>query len=227
MREFNKVSPTLWRSRKFRSLPDDQAKMAYTYLLTCPHGNSSGCFDIHPMYACADLGWELEAYRKAIDSLLKAGLIEWDEAENTLLIVNWDEFNEPTNPKHAIGIIAQLQQASSAALKLKAFQAFVARFKAKSFDRDASLRKAMDIFLIDYREPIATETETEMEMETERETETRPDLEKTETRENPRAALRTVAAEGRDGLAPEAKGGAPPIVGSDRLLQTRLMRGTA
>ncbi len=225
MREFNKVSTTLWRSRKFRSLPDDAARLAYIYLLTCPHGNSAGCFDIHPMYACADLGWLPEAYGKAIDSLSKAGLIEFDEADNTVLIVNWDEFNEPTNPKHAIGLIAQLQQASSDALKLKAFQAFSARFRAKGFDRDASLRKAMDIFLIPYRKPIATEIETEMEIETERET--RPDLEKTETRENPRAALRTVAAEGRDGLAAEAKERSPPSSSADRLLNTRLMRGTA
>jgi hypothetical protein len=83
----------------------------------------------------------------------------------------------------------------------------------------------MDIFLIPYRKPIATEIETEMEIETERET--RPDLEKTETRENPRAALRTVAAEGRDGLAAEAKERSPPSSSADRLLNTRLMRGTA
>lgn len=175
------------------------------------------------MYACADLGWSPEAYSKAIDSLSKACLIEVDEAENTVLILNWDEYNEPTNPKHAIGLIAQLQQASSSILKLKAFQAFVSRFKAKGFDRDAALRKAMDIFLIDYRKAIPTETETEIETEIE----TRPDLEKTETRENPRAALRTVAAEGRDGLTPEAKERSPPIASVDRLMQTRLMRGTA
>jgi hypothetical protein len=215
MRDFNKVSTTLWRSRKFRSLPNDACRMAYLYLLTGPHGNSAGCFDLHPMYACADLGWSPEAYGEAINSLSSAGLIAFDAAENTVLIVNWDEFNEPTNPKHAIGLIAQLQQASSPSLKFKAFQAFVARFKAKGFDRDASLRKAMDIFLIPYRKPIATETETEIETEIE----TRPDLDKTETRENPRAALRTVAAEGRDGLAQPSQ---PPNV--SRLLQTKLMK---
>lgn len=222
MRDFNKVSTTLWRSRKFRALPDDDARMAYMYLLTCPHGNSAGCFDIHPLYACADLGWAMEAYRKALDSLIKGGLIEFDEAENTVLILNWDEFNEPTNPKHAIGLLNQLEQASSVALKTKAFHAFLARFKAKTFDTDAALRKAIAIFLKAYPEPIATETKTEIETERE----TRPDLDKTETRENPRAALRSVAAEGRDGLAPKARDRPPPDV-VNPLLQTSFMKGTA
>lgn len=224
MRDFNKVSTTLWRSKKFRSLPDDMSRLAYTYLLTCPHGNSSGCFDIHPMYACADLGWLPEAYAKAIDTLCSAGLIEWDAAENTVWIVNWDEFNEPTNPKHAIGLLAQLDLASSVRLKTLAFHAFLYRFRLKRFDTDASLRKAIEKFLIAYPEAIATETETETETEIKTETETRPDQTKTETREKPRAALRALAAQEREGLAPKATGQPPPDPAS-RLLNTKLLRG--
>lgn len=186
MRDFSKVSPTIWRSRKFRSLSSDGARMLYLYLLTCPHGNSAGCFDLHPMYACADLGWSEDAYREAIESLSIADLVMVDWAENTLWIVNWDEFNEPTNPKHAIGLLTQLDQASSVKLKSVAFQAFIARFKARKFDQDTSLRKAIEILSKAYREAITTETETESEMETEMET--RPDQTETETRSPLRSA---------------------------------------
>lgn len=173
MRDFTKVSPSIWRSRKFRGLPNDKARLAYLYVLTCPHGNSAGCFDLHPMYAAADLHWEEMTFVEALQSLEKASLIEMDWAENTLLIVNWETFNEPTNPRHAQGILAQLLQASSDSLKAKAFHRFLKSFRARGFDRDKALRDAIQSLLKDYPETIPTETETKREMETERET--RPD----------------------------------------------------
>lgn len=216
MREFSKVSPSVWRSKKFRSLGSMEARFVYLYLLTCPHGNSAGCFDIHPMYACADMGISDEQFGDCIDTLCKAGLIEWDDAENTVLITNWVEFNAPANPKHALGILTQLLQASSEALRLKAFQELNAEIIVRKFDREASVRKAIETFCEPYRNGIPTETETERETERE----TRPDQTKTETREKSRTPLRAVAALSGDGLA-ASEGQEHP------LLNTTLMRRQA
>ena len=49
-RDFFKVSPNLWSSRKFRGLPDDQCRLLYLYLLTCKHANSCGCFELPVAY---------------------------------------------------------------------------------------------------------------------------------------------------------------------------------
>ena len=159
MRDFSKVSPSIWRSKKFRATKDPMCKMVYLYLLTCPHGNSAGCFDIDPLYASADLETTPEAFREAINRLCEVGLIEWDGDENTVWIVQWEEFNKPTNPKHAAGLLSQLEQASSEKLKSKCFHAFMPIFKASQFDRDAVLRKAIDSFLGLYPKPIITKTE--------------------------------------------------------------------
>ena len=225
MRDFSKVSPSVWRSKKYRSLGSMEAQHVYLYLLTCPHGNSAGCFDLHPMYACADLGMTEIQYLDCIERLCLAGLIEWDAGENTVLIVNWLEFNAPANAKHAIGILSQLGQASSEKLKAKVFHEIRADVITRKFDREAFVRNAIEVFSKLYGDGIPTETETRPE--TERETETRPDQTKTETREKPRAALRTVCAEGRDGLAPSAKGRPPPTADPSRLLETKILRGTA
>lgn len=212
MREFSKVSPTVWRSKKFRSLKSVEARYVYLYLLTCPHASSAGCFDIHPLYACADMGLSDIQFGDCINSLCEAGLVEWDEDENTVLITNWTEFNAPANPKHALGILTQLRQASSEPLRLKAFQELSAEIIAKKFDREGAIRKAMQSFCEPYGNGIATETKTE----TETERETRQDKTRLETREeSSRTPLRAVAAEGRDGLAASA---------ADRLLNTALMR---
>jgi hypothetical protein len=158
MREFSKVSPTVWKSRKFSKLPNIEARHVYLYLLTCPHGNSAGCFDLVPGYACADLGMTEIEYRRAIDTLSKADLVRLDEDENTILIVNWEEFNAPTNYKHAIGLLTQLDRATSVALKQLALNTFLPIFAKKGFDKEKALMSLIDSLSIAYGKGIATKT---------------------------------------------------------------------
>jgi hypothetical protein len=200
MREYSKVSPSIWRSQKMRALGDDSdAKMAYFYILSSPHSNSAGCYDLPEGYGGADLGWETERYRKAIERLKSVGLIEFAEAEKTVLITNWATFNPPTNAKHALGILGQLRQASSTDMKVKAAEAFSQAIAEKGFNQDRALAKAIAGFFDSYRKPIPTETETD----TETERETRPDRDKTETRANERAAPDGAAAP--EGATPPAR----------------------
>jgi hypothetical protein len=214
MRDFTKVSPTLHGSRKFRSLGRDYAaKCVYQYLLSCPHGNSAGCFDIRDGYACDDLDMDAEAYRKAMQRLCEVGLISFNWDTRTVFIANWMEYNTPTNPKHAVGMLAQLGKASDCDLKTLRAQELISQIKGKKFDREAAVRAAIESLSKGLQEGIATETRPDQRPETrdQTETETRPDL---DLREGAQSALRTVAASGRDGLTPDAS----------RLLSTPLMK---
>lgn len=199
MRDFSKVSLSVWRSRKFRSLRrDDQAKLAYFYLLTTPHGNAAGCFDLDPVYACADLEWTDDIFAKAIDRLAKASLVSIDRLENSILISNWCRFNPPTNPKHAMGILDELKKASSVLLKRQRLQEYTEVFAEKGYGNDKALkgrisdiqkacsappmdapehdenRKPMDSLSSGYRQ---TEVDTERELEGETDLESERDSE--------------------------------------------------
>lgn len=213
MREFSKVSPTVWRSRKFKSLTDLETKFVYFYILTSPHNNSAGCYDLHPLYASADIGLSEIQYLNSIDTLSKANLIEFDKDENTVMVINWESFNEPMNPKHALGLLYQLNQASSMRLKAIVFNKFLKIFKAKGFDNNQALANAIDTLSIEYRYHIPTETETKIE------TESRPDPDNTftETREKSSRNGKAAIAEGHGGLP--LKEGAV-----NRLLETPLMK---
>lgn len=68
MREFGKISSSIWGSERFCALPSAEAKLFYLYVHTCQHGNSIGCFKLHPGYIMADLGWEAAA----VDGAIKA-----------------------------------------------------------------------------------------------------------------------------------------------------------
>lgn len=228
MRDFSKVSPTLHNSVKFRSLKDNfAAKCIYHYLITCPHGNSAGCFDLRDGYACDDNDMELKQYRDCIDTLSKAGLIEVDEVTKTVLITNHMEFNAPANAKHAVGMLAQLGKVSSDRLFSKRFQEIEEIIREKKFDRDASIRAAFDTHSKRYGDGIATRDQ-DQRPRPDREGDQTLDQTRPETREEvSRAPLIAVAALTGDGSA--ALGGGEPELPDipHHLLRTNLMKRSA
>ena len=104
MRDYGKISTKIWNSKKFGKVSDD-AKLLYLYLHTCTHVNSIGCFLLKEGYATADMKWENDRYKKAIDSLCKAYLVSFDRDESIVRIINFFTFDPFTNPKHAQGSI--------------------------------------------------------------------------------------------------------------------------
>ena len=117
MRDFNKVSPTLWQSSRFIDLPSQDGRYLYLYLLTCPHQNSAGCFWLPDGYACHDLAWDRDCYLKARQQLIDADLIEFDDTEQVVFIKRWFRHNPPMNPSHVIGIEKALIQCPSIELR--------------------------------------------------------------------------------------------------------------
>lgn len=104
MRDYAKISCTLWGSRKFRTLPDN-ARLLYLYLHTCQHVNSVGGFVLPEGYAIADLDWDAEQFRSGIETLCKADLITFDRAQNLVRIVDYLKHDPFANSKHAAGAV--------------------------------------------------------------------------------------------------------------------------
>lgn len=116
-REFSKVSPAMWRSKRFLALPDDRSRLLHLYLLTCQHQNSAGCYRLPEGYATADLGWPIEHYREAREKLEAAALIAYDGESEEVFIMGWFRINPPMNPKHAAGIITRISDIESDAVR--------------------------------------------------------------------------------------------------------------
>lgn len=157
MRDYAKISTTLWRSKKFRSI-DDEARLFYMYLHTCPHANSVGCFVLPAGYIRADLGWSEEVVAKAIDTLCKAYLIAFDSGEELIRIIDFVKHDPFTNPKHAAGAI-------KAALSLPECEEKLHLLNDLAENRHAAenedLRKALDNLSKPYRNPEPNRTEPE------------------------------------------------------------------
>ena len=113
MREFTKVSPALWQSKRFLGLPSDDGRLLYLYLFTCPHQNICGCFWLPDGYACNDLRWNVERYRETLAQLVKAELIQVDADGENILIERWFQHNPPMNSSHQTGIERQVERIPS------------------------------------------------------------------------------------------------------------------
>lgn len=164
MRDFGKISTSIWQSKKFMGLKSDDLRMFYLYLHTCPHVNSIGCFRLPVGYVMADLKWSDRATNSAIDALCKAQLVRWDNQEQIILISNFLAESPITNIKHGAGACKLALSLPECELK----HCIIDELLADKYAGGVSEWKGYDRPI---HTPIdTTETETEPERETEPET---------------------------------------------------------
>ncbi|CAI2936061.1 hypothetical protein [Aminobacter niigataensis] len=123
--DFTKVSPAVWRSKRFLAL-DDAGKVLYLYSLTCEHQNSTGCFRLPDAYASADLEWTVEKYRQYRDGLVSADLLAVDVENSMIYVCRWFKHCPPTNTNHAKGIAKQIGRIESDTLRERVETEFAA-----------------------------------------------------------------------------------------------------
>lgn len=225
MRDYSKVSTTIWRSQKFKELGgDDRSEKLYFYMLTNPHVNSAGCYDLPEGYALEDLKkWNSIAYREAIADLQTANLIAYDRAENTVLVINWLAHNPPTNAKHAINMLKGLAQASSRRLKTVRGLEIDTLVRERGYHLAREGGVQLERLLIGYRAPqsdslpIGSATLTETYTQTETET-----LTKTDTETSTKASAKK--------LSPPSAAlpmGAQPALGEDGAIIPKHLHGAS
>ena len=135
MREFSKISPAVWGSERFNSLPSDDARYLYLYLLTCEHQTSGGTFKLKDGYATDDLKWDVHRYVTAREQLIEADLVRFDAAASIVLIARWFKHNCPMNESHFRGVEKLLLKLPSEALKQEALQSLQESYDALQVSR--------------------------------------------------------------------------------------------
>jgi hypothetical protein len=141
MREFSKISPALWHSQRFNTLPSDDGRYLYLYFLTCEHQNSAGCYRLPDGYACHDLQWQQERYHNARSHLLEAELIGFDDACSVVMICRWFKHNPPMNEKHLIGIERVLEKLPSVTIQKAAQEDLIETWEAIAAEKLAKAQR--------------------------------------------------------------------------------------
>ena len=113
MRQYSKVSTSIWGSQKFRDLPTDRDRLYYHYCLSCRHQNSAGVFLLPDEYAVADLYWSADDVSLAREALIASGLIHYDGSTREVFVDGWFKFNPACNDRHAKGVDGYIEQTRS------------------------------------------------------------------------------------------------------------------
>jgi hypothetical protein len=113
MRGYSKISPALWDSERFNTLPSDDGRYLYLYLLTSRHQTSAGVYRLPDGYASTDLRWAQERYVKARELLVQADLIRFDSQTSVVMITRWFKHNPPMNVSHLKSIEGELERLPS------------------------------------------------------------------------------------------------------------------
>lgn len=134
-REFSKVSPAVWRSKRFLALRTDRGRLLLLYYMTSQHQNSAGAYKLPEGYAISDLGWAVESYRDARTELQDAGLIYYDPETEEVYVTGWFKVCPPMNDKHASGTMARISEIESDTLREVLEAEFTAVNKARLVDK--------------------------------------------------------------------------------------------
>lgn len=105
--KFRKINPRVWTDEKFVQLsPED--KLLALYILTSAQSNRIGCFVFSPGKAAEDCGLPLDGVVHRVEKVCHT--MSWGcfEGARQLYIPKWFRYNEPHNPDHFKGMLADL-----------------------------------------------------------------------------------------------------------------------
>ena len=122
MRSFTKISPSLWKSKKFLTLRTDKDRLFYLFALTNNHQISAGVYHLPTAYAAEDLGWSSQEVIDSRKACVSAGLIMFDDETSELLITQWFVHNPPMNDRHSKGAKKQIERTQSDFLRTTALE---------------------------------------------------------------------------------------------------------
>ena len=76
-----------------------EQKLMYLYLMTNPHTNLCGCYEITIRQIAFETGFTTETASRIIESLKEHGVIDYSNDTHEIIIVNWHKYNWTTSEK--------------------------------------------------------------------------------------------------------------------------------
>ncbi len=123
MRDYSKVSPALWHSARFNSLPSDDGRFLLLYLITNEHQNSAGCYRLPEGYACPICAGLPRATSRPERSWRRPTSSPFDPECNVVMVRRWFRHNPPMNEDHYTGICRVLERLPSERIAEAALEA--------------------------------------------------------------------------------------------------------
>lgn len=93
MRDFASISPRFWLGETGKSLRGNpELQVLAMYLMTSPHANMIGVYDLPIMYLCRETGLSEEGALKGLESLSERGFCKYDEQSEMVFVTEFARY---------------------------------------------------------------------------------------------------------------------------------------
>ena len=120
---YRNISMTFWTDAKVDDDFTPEDKYFYLYLLTNPHTNICGCFEISMKQMCRETGYNEDTVLRLLDRMEhQHGVVRYSTATKEVLIVNWHKYNWTKSEKMLSGVLDVAKYIKNPDFKLYVFE---------------------------------------------------------------------------------------------------------
>lgn len=103
---YRNISMSFWTDSKVDDDFTPEDKYFYLYLLTNPHTNICGCFEISMKQMCRETGYNEDTVHRLLDRMEhQHEVVRYSQATKEVLIVNWHKYNWTKSEKMLSGVV--------------------------------------------------------------------------------------------------------------------------
>lgn len=121
MAVYRTIQLSFWTDSKVIDEFTPEDKYFYLYLMTNPHTNLCGCYELSTKAASDDTGYTKDTIERLIDRFERIHkVICYSKETKEVLIVNWSKYNWTESPKFRVALSAEIEK-----VKNNSFKAFL------------------------------------------------------------------------------------------------------
>lgn len=143
MRDYGKVSPQFWIGGTGKLLRGNtEAQVMALYLMTSPHASMTGVFHCPVIYMAHETGLSSEGASKGLASLIDVGFCEYDEASESVFVINMaayqiDDSLKPDD-KRVLGLRKEVEKMLPTRFQKRFVEVYGERFHLSKPGRNTS-----------------------------------------------------------------------------------------
>lgn len=107
---YRTIQMTFWTDSKVVDDFTPEDRYFYLYLMTNPHTNLSGCYELSMTQMATETGYNKDTIEKLIERMeVKHNVIRYSLVTKEVLIMNWNKYNWTSSPKFRIPLQKEIE----------------------------------------------------------------------------------------------------------------------
>lgn len=129
---YRNIHLSFWQDTKVTDDFTPEDRYFYLYLLTNPHTNLCGCYEISVKQMANEMGYDVKKVNKLIDRFSSFhNLIRYSQTEREILIFHWSKYNWTSSEKFRKPLLQEIQNVKTVSFRehlLKLFNGEIVKY---------------------------------------------------------------------------------------------------